>query len=364
MFGGYDRRVFATTELKTKNGWFDAESLLSHINGKVTNGDPVARYSELARAGLSSTPSPENPSTVVVDRSVSSIVLDRPTRTGNYMTDLYHAALNGVGERDVLFHAYLSPLARALFFRDFYDDPKRDALVIQALMDWLQSKHNGRVSRITKGKTRNLTAVLKHMVRHMHETPKPIQVFWKKVRDNDAKHPRTHIFLMQCMKARLANPFSVTKATLNQLKRLLDEIEEAGDQKEGYTYNSKVKAIASPPTSASFSLPHLPPLILDRLSNHLANLPGLQASTTSKLINFAQNLLQEIGLKGKRRISWQRINEIANLGKSRRHADRYKRILFGAGILLSWKNSGVPKKKPTLYRLSDWVIAELKAFSY
>lgn len=357
MFGSCDRSVFSTTELTSRQGWFDATSLLQHIKGTVCNGDPVYRYSELAKRGIGS-PCHEGQSTVIVDARVSTL-LARPSRSNHYMTDLYHAALNGVGEADVLFQAYLSPLARALFFRDFFDEPNRADLVTKTLMDWLHAKHNGRVSRIRNGKTRNLAAVLKYIMTHMHETPEPIQKFWERVRHNDKKHPRNKISLARCMEIRLQEPFLATKAFLTQVHLLLEESEK------GNTYNRKDKAIASsPPPAASSSPPPLPPKIHAALSGHLSKLPRLQERTKTKLINFTKGLLHEIGLTGQRRISWKRLNELAGLGNSRRHAERYKKILYGAGILLSWRNSGQPKKKRTLYRLNTWVIHEMRAITY
>jgi hypothetical protein len=101
-----------------------------------------------------------------------------------------------------------------------------------------------------------------------------------------------------------------------------------------------------------------------RLRDHLARVKGLQTRTHGRIINLARGLLDEIGLEGKRRIQWKRMNEIAGLGRGRRLTDRYKKILVGAEILKSWKFSGSPKVKATLYRLTDWVIREMKEAGY
>jgi hypothetical protein len=356
LFGTYGRPVFTTTELKPKDGWFDAPSLYKHIMGKVTDGDPCQRYAALAQAGLNAGRPLPSPSFVPMAERVCGLLESRPARTGHYFADLVDAALNGVSEGDVLFQAYLSPLAQCLYFRDFHGLPDRNARVIRTLMSWLERKHNGTVTRINQRNRRNLVAVVKHIVKHMHETPDPIQSYWEKVRKNDDKYPGQRISVKACMDATLASPVRVARETLNQVIALLKTGEGGGVAGEdergvGNTYNRKDKTVVSPP---------LPPLVEARLRDHLTRIPDILPTTQDRVIHFAEGLLREIGLKGERRIRSQRINELAGLGKGRRHADRYKKYLLGAGILLPWKNSGVPKVKATLYRLADWVIKELE----
>ena len=359
LFGSWHRRVFTTKELKPKDGWFDAKDLYDHITAKVTNGDPYQRYADLVHAGLQAEPLPDSPSSAPMDADLTNVLVAHPQPKGNYFSSLVDSALNGVREEDNLFFGYLSPLARALFYRDFYGHPNQRQLVVSTLMAWLERKHNGMVTRINKDNRRNLVAVLHHIVRHMHETPTPIQHYWDKVRENDARFPNQKILLASCMRAELPKPFPVTKATLNEANRILEEM-GIGDEEmtKGYTYNSKVETTSPSPTRP------LPSLVEARLRDHMGRIAGLRTETTERIIDFAENLLHEIGLKGEDRISWERINEIAGLGKSRRHADRYKKILFGAGIIRNWKNSGIPTKKATLYRLTHWVIQEMEANAY
>lgn len=363
LFGSCYRRVFTTVELKPKDSWFDAEALYRHISAKVTDGDPYQRYADLALAGCQADPLPDSPSSAPMTTCLTNVLVTRPDRTGNYFASLVDSALNGVGKDDVLFDAYLSPLARALFYRDFHGNPNQRQLVISTLMDWIERKHNGRVTRITKGNRRNLIAVLHHIVRHMHETPPAIQDYWARVRENDAKYPNQRISLVACMKANLNTPFSVTKETLTLVKGLLEgmgggEVEEVG---KGYTYNSKVRPL--PPSSLS-PPPPLPPLVEARLRDHMTHVKGLRTKTHGRIINLARGLLHEIGLAGERRIQWKRINQLADLGRGRRLADRYKKILLGAEILKSWKYSGRPTVKATLYRLHEWVLREMKGAGY
>jgi hypothetical protein len=358
LFGSYYRRVFTTVELKPKDSWFDAEALYSHISAKVTDGDPYQRYADLALAGCQADPLPDSPSSAPMTACLTDVLVTRPDRKGNYFASLVDSALNGVGEDDVLFDAYLSPLARALFYREFHDHPNQRQLVVSTLMDWIERKHNGRVTRITKGNRRNLVAVLQHIVRHMHETPLAIQDYWARVRENDFKYPNQRISLVACMKANLNTPFSVTKETLKQVKGLLEGM-GCGEVGKGYTYNSKVKPL--PPSSPP---PPLPAPVEARLRDHMTRVKGLRKKTYERIINLARGLLHEIGLKGEDRIQWKRINQLAGLGRGRRLADRYKKILLGAGILKSWKYSGRPKVKATLYRLDDWVLRQMKDAGY
>jgi len=61
LFGSPDRKVFTTRELAPKDGQFDAESLVAHIQSNDTTGDPTTRYSELARLSVGSTPHDDSP---------------------------------------------------------------------------------------------------------------------------------------------------------------------------------------------------------------------------------------------------------------------------------------------------------------
>ena len=363
LFGSCYRRVFTTVELKPKDSWFDAEALYRHISAKVTDGDPYHRYADLALAFCQADPLPDSPSSAPMTACLTDVLVTRPDRKGNYFASLVDSALNGVGEDDVLFDAYLSPLAQALFYREFHDHPNQSHLVVSTVIDWIERKHNGMVTRVNKGNRRNLVAVCHHIVRHMHETPPAIQDYWAKVRENDAKYPNQRISLFACMKAELKTPFSVTKETLKQVNGLLDgmggsEVEEVG---KGYTYNSKVNPL--PPSSPS-PPPPLPPLVEARLRDHMTHIKGLRKKTYERIIKLACGLLNEIGLEGERRIQWKRINQLAGLGRGRRLTDRYKKILVGAEILKSWKYSGRPKVKATLYRLTEWVIREMKEAGY
>ena len=366
LFGSCYRRVFTTTELKPKAGWFDAEALYRHISAKVTDGDPYHRYADLALAFCQADPLPDSPSSAPMTACLTDVLVTRPDRKGNYFASLVDSALNGVREGDILFESYLSLLSRALFYRDFHDHPNQRHLVVSTVMDWIERKHNGMVTRVNKGNRRNLVAVCHHIVRHMHETPPAIQDYWVKVRENDAKYPNQRISLVACMKAELKTPFSVTKETLKQVNGLLEgmggsQVEEVG---KGYTYNSKVNPLPPSSPSSPSPPPPLPPLVEARLRDHMTHIKGLRKKTYERIIKLACGLLNEIGLEGERRIQWKRINQLAGLGRGRRLTDRYKKILVGAEILKSWKYSGRPKVKATLYRLTEWVIREMKEAGY
>jgi hypothetical protein len=98
-----------------------------------------------------------------------------------------------------------------------------------------------------------------------------------------------------------------------------------------------------------------------RLRDHVRHVGIRKGTCTERIIQFASNFLNEVGTEGVRRIGTQRINEMAALGKGRRHAFRYKKLLMGAGILVpGWEKAVRVRKASSEYRLTHWVLCEMK----
>jgi hypothetical protein len=339
FFGTYDRRVFTTTELKPKNNSFDAESLLTHLRRRGSEiGDPCERYGELAHAGLGYGAIDRQVSRLINHR-ILEVTSERPQQQKNYFVYLVDACLYGVGSADVLYGSYLRPLANALYFREFHDHPQRDQMVVATLMKWLELKHNGMVSRIKDDKGA-LERGIRNIIRKMNRTPPKVRAYWASVVKRDSAHPDRKISLVRCMETVLGSPVTVTKTNLDQVRRLVQ-----GDE--------------ACPILSSMEI-SLPSTVEARLRDHLGRAGVAPGKCTDRIVCFAENLIGEIGVLGYRRIPHLRINELAELGKGRRHAARYKRLIAGAGVIEPDSDKtlkvGVTS---SLYRLTDWVLDEV-----
>jgi len=349
LFGSPGRRVFTTRELSPKNGRFDAESLIAHIAAKVTDGDPTTRYGELARLAVEEAHGEDAPFSVPVESSFHPIAPE-PKKKGEYFAWLVSACLNGVVEEDVLFQGYLVPLAQALYFREFHGDKDRRSLTEKALTRWLWKKHNGRVDRVRKNRWRQLQSDIRRIVRHLDETPEPIQDYWVKVRNKDSQHPDKKVSLVRCIDTSPSEPIAVTKTSMERVIELVRTTNGKGEDAKGNISN---RCIDSP------YLP-LPPAVETRLRDHLLRACVRKGKCTERIVQFATNVLNEVGTKGVRRIGSTRMNQMATLGKGRRHQLRYKTLLVGTGILEpGWDKELKVGKATSNYRLCDWVIQEL-----
>lgn len=339
FFGGYDRRVFTTEELKPHKEGFYAEALLAHLNAKGQVGDPCERYGELARAGVGS----ERARQVRMQTcpKVEAVTSDRPSQKTNFFAYMVDACLNGVMEDDVLFGAYLVPIATALYFRDFHDHPRRNQQVVLTVMQWLLAKHNNRVTRIQEDETNNLEGILRGIVMKMDLTPEKVRGFWASVRQRDLAHPDCRISLVKCMEAVLDRPFPVTKENLGEVRKLL-----GGEV---------------PSTPASTVEVFLPGTVEERLRDHLTKAGRSLGVRADRVVRFAERMIQEIGVSGHGRISSARINSLGCLGKGRKTAGEYKRLLVGAGILEpGWDRTVRVRKRNAEYRLVPWVTDEIR----
>jgi len=355
MFGSYDRRVFTTRELRPKNHGFDAESLLDHIWSKTIDGDPCLRYARLAIAGLGNDLH-EAPAAISVSPAILALSSTAPTRRSGYFCHIVEACLNGITEEDVLYEAYLSPIAQALYWREFHDRPDRMRLTQDALVRWIDNKHNGLVTRINDGHRREVINQIRHVVKRLPRTPSGIRTYWGKVVANDLVYPNQKVSLEACIDSVVASPVQVTKGSLKRLPALLNG--SVGKNLNQYAYNV---SCSSPPSS--FSLPSsLPALLEERLRSHLRTKKVRTGKSTERIVLFTLNLLNEIGPDGTRTIGEARMNQLAGLGKGRSNSGRYKNLLVSAGILKpGWeKTYSKVKKIAARYHLTPWALDEVR----
>jgi hypothetical protein len=354
MFGGWDRRVFTTTELNPKSEGFDAEGLVAHIGAKTTHGNPCVRYAQLAIAGLGANLH-EPALSVSVPPMLVSLATSAPKTRSGYMSTIFDACLNGVTEGDSLFDVYLAPLAQALYWREFHDQPDRSRLTNDALVRWINKKHNGMVSRINKGKRKLVLEQIRSVVKKLPETPVGIRDYWSKVVANDRSYPTQKVSMVGCIDAVVPTPVQVTKPLLKLLPGFLaNESPIHPSSLKQDTYN--VSSIST------LSLLSLPPFIESRLREHLRQKKVRSGKSTERVVQFAYRLLVEIGTDGTRTIGESRMTALAGVGRGRNTLGRYKKLLRGAGILKrGWeKTYSKTQKRVARYDLSDWVLKEMR----
>jgi hypothetical protein len=348
FFGCSGNEVFTTEPLKPKNTSFDALSLNSHIlDMGTTVGDVVSRYGDLARLGCGSR-SPVFLKSVDLNPQVLLASTLFPTTRGSFFRDLLDLALRGVLVPDDLFAVCLRPLAQALYFREFHNTANKDRLVVDVLMEWLETKHNGHVSRILNGKTRDLRSQVERVVGKIKNTPAPIQAYWKKVRENDQKYPSRTISIISAMKTSWDSSVVSSNMSLDDLRGILAS---------GST-NIKNYCIAghftSPPTSQTI----IPTVVLDTLDKAISSGTRKRKACERKR-RFCVEFIKLIGQTGERRISQKTLNQLAGYEPDDfpKTIRRYKKFLQDAVILKPGSYRGILRgKASSLYKLEDWVI--------
>jgi hypothetical protein len=276
-----------------------------------------------------------------------------PTNKSGYFGRLVEACLNGITEPDVLFEHYLSPVAQALYWREFHDQSDRARLVQDALVRWIDNKHNGMISRISEGRRKDVVSAIRHVVKNLPGTPVGIRSFWEKVVANDQAFPAQTVSLVDCIDAVVPIPVQVTTQNLKTLPALLKS--GRGSSTKGNTYNVSC-------VTTSLPLSSLPTALEASLRNHLQRLKVRTKRCQDRVVLFAHRLINEIGLEGTRTIDGRRMNHLAGLGHGRKHIKKYKLYLVGAGILKpGWeKTYSKAKKIASRYDLTPWAINELK----
>jgi hypothetical protein len=348
FFGCSGNEVFTTEPLKPKNTSFDALSLHSHINLMGTTvADVVSRYGDLAHLACES---PGHLFLKSVDLNPQVLLASTlsPTTRGPFFRDLLDLALRGVLVPDDLFAVCLRLLAQALYFREFHNAANKDRLVVDLLMEWLENKHNGHVSRIINGKTRDLRNQVVRVVGKIKNTPAPIQAYWERVRENDWKYPTRTISIISAMKTPWDRSVVSSNMSLDDLRGILAS---------GST-NIKNYCIAghftSPPTSQTI----IPTVVLDKLDEAISSGTRKRKACERKR-RFCVEFIKLIGQTGERRISQKTLNQLAGYEPDDfpKTIRRYKKFLQDAVILKPGSYRGILRgKASSLYKLEDWVI--------
>jgi hypothetical protein len=349
FFGCSGNEVFTTIPLKPKNESLDALSLASHLSetgAKV--GDVCDRYARLARLAVGSDTG-FFLNAAVLDHQVVLASESAPKIKGSYFRELLDLALRGVQIPDDLYSICLRPLAQCLFFRDCYDQPNKNSHIVECLMLWLLSKHNGNVSRITNGKIRDLRNQVKRVVAKVHKSPGPIQSYWQKVRENDSKYPHRFISI----EAAMTTPWDQSVVSSNL------PLEELRTTLGSGTTNIKTYCIAGHFASTPTTNKHIPESVIQALDNALAASGTRKNKATERKKTFCIKFLKLIGPTGQRRISQKTLNQLAEYEADAfpKTIRRYKQFLQKAKILKAGSYRGIVRgKTPSLYKLEDWVI--------
>lgn len=349
FFGCSGNEVFTTVPLKPKDEAFDALSLDSHILDMGTSvGDVVSRYGDLAKLGCGSN-SPVFLNSVDLNPQVLLASTLTPTPRGSFFRDLLDLALRGVLVPDDLFAVSLRPLAQALYFREFHNAANRDRLVVDVLMDWLQTKHNGYVSRINNRKLRDLRNQVVRVVGKIKNTPAPIQAYWENVRKNDQKYPSRTVSIVAAMKASWDSSVVSSNMSLDDLREILTL---GSTTIKNYCIAGH---FTSPPTTET----DIPSKVLDTLDKALSSGTSKRPKACERKRRFCVEFIKLIGKTGERRISQKTLNQLAGYEPDDfpKTIRRYKKFLMDAVILKPGSFRGILRgKASSLYKLEDWVI--------
>lgn len=340
MPGIYGKSVFTDRELKpipTKG--FDAESLWTHISEHRPVGDVFHRYKELVEVGIRQE--------TRIERKKAPNITAFPTNetppaisTGRgYWSDLKLIALNGVTSPDNLFHDYLNRLATALYFRDFASLPNRRALTIEHLSSWILKKHNNLVSRINRGKSKEVLGQIERVVNRLdRKTSSSVKQFFSKVLANDQRFPRRVEYIWEYMAADSAEDVQI----LISCKGVISD-----------SHSTSKKPIDTP----------LPNSLQKHIDQHFQNSTHRKGSYTDKRNRFFRRFINEIGIDGPKPISKIRVNVLMDLDPDShtRTVQRHKKMLVEANILKpGWSDLVVRGKSNSQYELHPWVVALLK----
>lgn len=348
FFGCSGNEVFTTRPLKPKHEAFDALGLNSHLDQGINQvGDVVRRYGALAQLdGNASTNQFFSSADLNSQVLLASTLI--PKNKDSFFRDLLDLALRGVLVPDDLFTLCLRPLAQSLFFRDFHGSPDKEHVVVDALMDWLETKHNGYVSRIINGKRRDLRQQVVRVLGKINNTPNPIQTFWTEVHQNDRRYPSRTLSLLAAMRTPWDSSVVSSHIPLDYLREILDS---------GST-NIKNYCIAGHFKSDPQPEPHIPSKIIDALEDKLKTGEHRQGKVIERKKEFCMKFIKLIGPSGQRRISQKTLNRLAgykpdDFPKTLR---RYKKFLQEAGILQPGSYRGIVRgQASSLYKLENWV---------
>lgn len=357
MPGCFGKTVFTAHELRLVKGRFDVEALDEHIRSNATNGDVLPRYgglmevcwgNDFAPAGgeVSSDESPTNDTPAPAILTLDSLLADGK----RYWTDLKLTALHGISTADNLYEDYLQPMAQCLFFRDFVREPDRERLVEDELFNWLMAKHNGFVSRVLSGKTKELRHQCRHVAKNIEKkTCRAVKSYYQFILENDVIYPHRVEHLYEYMR----------QNTNGESER------EQGKAEAKWNNLSLIycKCSISHSNDLPFDESPLPTTIAEKVSEIAGNMRT--GAVTQRFMRFACRFLNEIasGEGGERSISWRRINGMLDKPdlENRQTQVRYKKRLVAAGLIRGdWEKFARRNAASSKYRLTEWAYKEFQ----
>ena len=348
FFGSAGREVFTTSRLKPVNEAFDSTSLLQHLREWNCSGDPTERYGSLALLAVDQPHQTHSIPVVRVEPQVSLCGLSVPSAQNNYFTGLVDLCLRGVMVPDELFTSCLRPLATALWFRDLHDHPDKKKLINNYLLEWIQKKHNGNVSRVKKGNMRGISRQINHVVGHLDKTPLAIQTYWQKVRMNDARYPHRTLSLIEAMQAEWNPAVVVSQKDLGAIQQILGQ---SGGSSRGSIYTHCI--------GGHFTSPAIPQSVINKLEATLLLNNQRKGKAYNRKREFCVEFIRAIGPTGQKRLCQNKLNQIGGykLNIQPKTLRRYKELLRKAGILRPGSANKIKRhEKSSLYELEDWVI--------
>ncbi len=351
MPGCYGKTIFTDRELKLVDGWVDVVASAEHIQNLGSGGNVLSRYGELLQLACDDRDCNNLihnnliHAAEVPTKSPEPVILSSPTmdQPGQYWTNLKQIALIGVSTPDNLYQEYLQPLAQCLYFRDFFHERNRQQLVVDELVSWVMTKHNGLVSRIIHGKEHQVRLQCHRTVQQLeNKTCQTIKDYYQSILINDSLYPSRVEHLYDYMRA-VADP---TTSFLIYCKCSKSNSDRPDDP-------SKRPLDDSP----------LPEIINEKIETIGNTLRKGKVRLRFKL--FARRFINATYAKGQgeKHIHWQHLN--AMMGKlglnNRQTQDRYKELLVKNGIIKpGWEKFIRRGNCSSRYQLSEVVINELR----
>jgi len=349
MPGAYRREVFTTKRLKVVGDRFDCVGLANHIKNGKLGGDVVARYRELLQvSGAFSIPKPIRTSVSVptpIFLPATAASLPEIKNKNAFWTYLTQIALKGVLTPDDLFDSYLKPLAQCLYFREYWGEKDKSVRVENTLRDWIKRKHNGYVSRITKGDWNNVSNQIKSTIKNLEKSTTPgVKKFYENMRRMDFRFPDKKMSLIQLMKEDPNTPPSL----MIDCKGCIST------------------SVESSQSVVSKALPNnirISQALEKKISVYVAmNVRKEKAS--KRFESWVKRFISEIGLDGSKVINNQRLHALAEKDpdSDSSYLKRWKKHLVEMKIIdKGWEKNVVRGRSSSKYTLQPWVVIELEA---
>lgn len=334
MAGCYGKTVFTTKELKIVDQRFDCIGLYDHIVSDTIASSFYGRYRELVLVRQMESVSP---------CSSPALRPDLSQDTKSFWEYLVNIALTGVLDNADLHSKYLEPLAQQLLLREYFHHPDRDARTFQTLLTWVTTKHNGFVSRVLSGRTRNLEDQIRSTIKRVHKkTPQKIHDFYSSMRRKDNRFPHKIQYLEPLM---LQGP-ECPQSLMSYCKGAVSP----NQKKKKCSLSRRIPAIS-----------HLPDAVISKIANYALNTMR-KGKKTERWTRFAMRVVAEIGENDNKSIGQERMMILAGRDpkKSSSFLKGWKNDLAKAGIIQKgWEGKIVRGVSNSRYSLTPWARQEI-----